>query len=106
MDNIITHILEIDQRAKDKLEDAHQQKENIINSAKAEEERIQSDMQKKVDERLSKVEECEKADSDEKIAELEKEKDLKIKQLDDIFNENRETWVENIVSAVLEQSKS
>ncbi len=101
MENIITSILEIEQNAQTRLEEARQKKDKIISEAEAEKERIISGKLKEVEERIRKISLDEKNKTDEKIAEIEQRKDGEIKRLDSIYEKHHTEWEDDIFNAVI-----
>lgn len=101
MENLINRILEIDENAKKKLEDAYKQKSQIICEAEKQEEKIKEDVFKRVNGRVEKVEEFEKSNADEKLAELEKKTAEEIAALDKAFDENHEKWENDIYRNII-----
>ena len=67
MDSIVNKIIEIDNNARQKLENAFNLKSKIISDAELEEDKIKKDILKRVSGRVAKVEEFEKANAEEKI---------------------------------------
>ena len=99
--NIITSILEIDQKAKDKITQAEQMKNKIIADAKAEEERIINSKVHDADEKLRLIEEEEKKKSQAHLIEIEKKKSEEIEKLNSVYEERHEDWEENIFKAII-----
>ncbi|MCX7658790.1 MAG: hypothetical protein N2Z57_08950 [Oscillospiraceae bacterium] len=101
MDNIINKIIEIDDEACRRVEDAEEKKKQIISQAKIEAAGIKEEHKKRADEKLIKVEECEKSVADEKIAKIENEKQEKIKALQKIFDDNHLAWEQEIFKRIV-----
>ncbi len=103
MANIITSILEIDQKATDKLLEAEKQKNQIIANAKLEEERLINEKVSATDLKIKELEEEEQIKFDQKLVELEKTKEAEIKSLDTSYQANHTLWgndiFENIINA-------
>jgi vacuolar-type H+-ATPase subunit H len=106
MDNIVSHILEIDRRAKEKLEAAQDKKAEILKEAQLEEDKIRGEVLNRADARLDEVEKFEKVSADEKIAQIEAETSSQKKRLDAIFEEKHSLWAEQIFSQILGKPKS
>ncbi len=101
MENIITSILEIEQNAQTRLEEARQKKDMIIAEAEAEKERIISGKLKEAEEKIRKISLDEKNKTDEKLAEIERKRDGEIKRLDSIYEKHHTEWEDDIFNAVI-----
>lgn len=106
MDNIISNILDIDKSARDKISAAEADKNRILAQAKTEEERIINERLKQTDDMMKKIEEDEKAQTDAKIAEIEKNKNDEILRLDRIYSERHENWENKIFSSVISSANA
>lgn len=101
MENIITSILEIEQNAQKRLEEARRKKDKIISEAEAEKERIIGGKIKEAEEKLRKLSLDEKNRTDEKLAEIERSKDEEIKRLDSVYEKRHAQWEDDIFNAVI-----
>ena len=101
MENLINRILEIDEDAKKKLDNAYKKKSDILCDAEKQEDQIKEDVFKKVNGRVEKVEEFEKSNSDEKLAELAKKTEDEIAALDKTYNENHDKWEDEIYRNII-----
>lgn len=101
MENIITSILEIEQNAQTRLEEARQKKDKIIAEAEAEREGIISGKLKEAEETARKISLDEKNKTDEKLAEIERKRNDEIKRLDSIYEKHHTEWEDDIFNAVI-----
>lgn len=101
MDDIITQILDIDKKARDKLARAYEEKKQIIIDAEEEREKIKTELLERADHRLELVEAEEKKNADERLCELEKQTKEKIESLDKSFKDNREQWEKDIFNKII-----
>ena len=101
LDEVINRILEIDHNAAERLELAHKKKQEILNEAKLEEIKIKENCIKRADNRIAKVEEFEKQEADEKINEINLQKQTKISKLDELFNSNQAQWKNEIFHRIV-----
>ncbi|MDE7278687.1 MAG: hypothetical protein K2N26_03050 [Oscillospiraceae bacterium] len=101
MENIITSILEIEQNAQKRLEEARQKKDSIIAAAESEKERIIGEKIKEAEEKIRKISLDEKNKTDEKLAEIERSKNDEIKRLDSIYEKRHTEWENDIFNAVI-----
>lgn len=102
MENIINEILEIDQKAREKLEKAQEQKKTILREAEKAEENIKCDILVRANNRVDKVEEFEKAHCDEKIEAVKKSTDETIALLNKTFDESHNDWENLIYNNIIE----
>lgn len=101
MENIITSILEIEQNAQKRLEEARQKKDEMIAEAEAEKEKIIGEKIKEAEDRIRRIGLDEKRKTDEKLAEIEQRKNDEIKRLDGIYEKNHAEWEKDIFDAVI-----
>ncbi len=101
MENIIASILEIEQNAKERLEEAEKKKNQLIADAKAEHERLIKEKIKEADEKLDKMSMDEKKKADEKLAEIEEKTKKEINRLDKVFEKSRQKWEDEIFNAIV-----
>lgn len=101
IDNIIEQIVEIDKNARNKLDKALEERENILNQAKAEKEEMRKNLNERTNARINKVtEEENKRLGEQKNGALEKRKDL-ISAIDKSFSEKRNVWVNEIFNRMI-----
>ena len=101
MENIINHILEIDEKARKMIVDAQKQKQEILDKAHSSEAVVKKEWLDKAKIRLSNVEESKRAESDEKIFEIEAKKQKRIEKLDKTYNENHMKWEKEIIENII-----
>lgn len=101
MENVIASILEIEQNAKVRLEEAEKKKNQLIADAKAEQEKLIKEKIKEADEKLNKMSLDEKRKADERLAEIEENKKKEIKRLDKVFENCRQKWEDEIFRAIV-----
>ena len=101
MENLINRILEIDEDAKKKLDNAYKKKSDILCAAEKQEDQIKEDVLKRVNGRVEKVEEFEQSNADEKLAELAKKTAEEISALDNTYNENHDKWEDEICRNII-----
>ncbi|MCM1023667.1 MAG: hypothetical protein NC395_06370 [Prevotella sp.] len=101
MENIITRILEIEQDARERIEEANRKRDEMIAEAEAEKERIIDEKVRNAEEKLRKLGLDEKRKTDEKLEEIERIKNDEIKRLDDVYGKNHAEWEKEIFDAVI-----
>lgn len=99
--NIIASILEIEQNAQKRLEEAEKKKNQLIADAKAEEEKIINDKIKEIEDNLKKIELEEQKKTDERLSEIEKQKADEIKRLDEVFKKKHSEWENAIFGSII-----
>lgn len=104
MENIISEILEIDEKAREKLAEADSERNKIIADARAEEARMLEESLKSAEARVAEIEKEEAEKTKLRLIELDAERDAEIKRLDRIFEERKEEWEEKIFQLLLEDS--
>lgn len=101
MENLINRILKIDEDARKRLESAKESKAQTIVSAERQEEEIRTEVLKRADGRLEKVEEFEKQNADEKIAVIDADKQSKISELDKAYRSKHKKWENEIFNNII-----
>lgn len=100
MENVIAGILEIENKAKERLEDAEKMKNKIIADAKAERENMLKSKIKEAEEKLGRMDSEEKKRADDRLMEIEQSQKDEISRLDKVFNEKRGVWEDEIFAAI------
>jgi hypothetical protein len=98
--NIISQIIEIDEDAKTKLDDAQKKYIAIIAAAKQEKELVVSARQKEISEKLEAVEADETEKLKAKTDEINKSRDEELARLDAIYSEKSAGWTDEIVKTI------
>ncbi len=101
MENVINQILDIDEKARAMIAEAEEKKQEILKQAHESEGQIKDEFIEKAKAKAVKVEEAQKIESDEKIAEIEQMKQEKIQLLDKTYNDNQEQWKNEIIKNVI-----
>lgn len=101
MENIIASILEIEQDAKVRLEEAERKKNQLITDAKEEQENLIRSRIREVEEKLGRMDLEEKKKADAKLAEIEENMKKELLRLDKVYDEFREKWEDDIFNAVI-----
>jgi hypothetical protein len=98
--NIISQIIEIDEDAKTKLDEANKKHIAIIAAAKQEKELVVNARQKEIYEKLEVLESEENEKLKAKTDEINKARDEELRRLDTIYNEKKAQWVDEIVKSI------
>lgn len=101
MENVITGILEIEQNANVRLEEAEKKRNQIIADAKAEEEKLIKAKIKEAEDKANKLNLDEKKKLEDKLAEIEQNGIDEIKRYDDIYEEYHTKWEDEIFNAII-----
>lgn len=99
--NVIQSILEIDRKAREKLDEAEKKKQRIIADAREEKERIISGRISAADDELKKLEAENKEKAKEKLSVLEQKSADEIAALEMIYEERHSKWTDEIFEAVI-----
>jgi F0F1-type ATP synthase membrane subunit b/b' len=98
--NIISEIIEIDEDANTKLDEAQKKYIAIIAAAKQEKELVVSAKQKEIYEQLETLEANETEKLKTKTDEINKSRDDELARLDAIYNEKKAGWIDEIVKSI------
>lgn len=101
MENVVGKIMEIDKLANERLENAIEQKTQIIDEASQEAMAIRSKFNDKAHENLSKVDKILNEDFQQELLKLNEQKELEIKRMEDIFNETHASVEESIFKRIV-----
>ncbi len=101
MENIVSSILEIEEKAEAKLEAARNKKKMILASAKLEEERLVNEKLSEIDAEISALENTAKSNYELKLAEFESVKNAEFESLKNSYESKHLKWEEEIFSAIL-----
>lgn len=101
--DIISAILDIDNKARLMMKDAEHECAEIMQKAAQTEETVKTDIEAEVERKLSEYESAEKTGAQERLESVEKEKQAELQKLDRAFEQNRERWEETIFNAVIDQ---
>lgn len=106
MENIIDRILEIDQQACKKLDDANNSKSKIIYDAQQETDVIKKHAFEKISGQIVVFEESEKVKADKKISKIQDDAKNSIEFINKKFNENHQQWEQDIYNKITKNHKS
>lgn len=101
MDKIINQIIAIEDMAQEVIRNAKEEQEKLDDLIKQDIAERKDEIEKKVKEKSETIAEFEKRSADEKIAGLEKKLEVEKKQLEKIYAENKNKWVENIFNNIV-----
>lgn len=102
MDNIIGTILDIDKAASDRLAQAEKDGESLVAAAEAEAAALTDKHIAHADKLLAELEKKEQSAADKIIIALEDEKAKKISAMEKSYEKNKENWINEIVTAIVE----
>jgi hypothetical protein len=98
--NIISQIIEIDEDAKTKLDDAQKKYIAVIAAAKQEKEQVVSKKQQEVNDKLAVVEADETEKLKTKTDEINAARDAELSRLDKIYAEKSAEWIDETVKLI------
>ena len=96
----IQTIIEMDKKAREKVANAKREAEEINSEAEGKKKQMLSDYLEHSKKRLETVEQSYRREADEKISQIDAEKDKKISDFDKMLNENRNSMMNSIFEAV------
>lgn len=96
----IRYIVELDKKARERVAQARRQAEEIDLEAENKKKQMISDYKENAEESLRIMEESYRAESDEKIAQIEADKNKKIENFDKALSDNRERLADQVFEAV------
>ena len=103
MENIINQILEIDEKARQMIANAEKQKREILDKAHDSEVTVKEEWMERAKSRIESVEEVKRAESEEQILEINRQKQEKINKLDKAYNDNHIKWEKEILKNIIGQ---
>jgi vacuolar-type H+-ATPase subunit H len=98
--NIISEIIEIDESAKTKLDDAQKKYIAIIAAAKHEKELVVSAKQNEISEKLAVIEDDEGKKLKDKTDEITASVNAELSRLDKIYDDKNAAWTDDILKAI------
>lgn len=102
MDEIIKEIIEIDKQASAKLEEANRIKDEVLKKQlERENEELRKKMRERAQKHLDEVRRTEQEYANEKCAEIEANKQKAFSALKKVYDENHQTWEDDLYSRVL-----
>lgn len=101
MENIINQILEIDKRAKERLEEAREQSRSILENAAKEREQVHENYLGRISRRLTIVEETEKKHALELMAQIDARRKCVVDGLDAAYAQDHGAWEQEILARLI-----
>ncbi len=101
MDQLITEVLKIDNIAQEKIKSAKNKNKDILKNINKKKQDIITNMKNEANQKLSDFEKCELENFEEQISILEQKYQSDRKTLEQIYNENCNKWVKDIVLSTL-----
>lgn len=101
MDQLITEVLKIDNIAQEKIKSAKNKNRDILKNINKKKQAIIAAMKNEANQKLSNFEKCELENFEQQISILENKYKSDKKTLEQIYKENCDKWVKDIVSDTL-----
>ena len=101
MDNVVNEILEIDRKAREKIEEAYKQKDCILLETGEEEQKIKDEYIRRADNRVCKVEMYEMENANKKIEVIQQKKEATIAALKEQYEVNHSKWENDIFNNII-----
>lgn len=96
----IRYIVELDKKARERVAEARRQAEEIDFEAENKKKQMISEYKENAEESLRIMEEAYRAETDEKITQIEADKNKKIENFDKALSDNRERLADQVFEAV------
>lgn len=106
MDEIIREIINIDQEANRKLEEANRMRDDVLKNQIVEENKeLKKKMRERATMHLTRVRETEQKRADEKIAVIKNRKENELAAMKKVYEANHQAWEDSMVDRVLGRCK-
>lgn len=100
MEEVIEKILEIEEKAREIVSDAENEKSGLEEEIKELSEKLRRDISSRAEEKSNALREYEDGEADRKIEAINAEAQRSMQLLEEKFAQNRDKWVEEIFSSV------
>lgn len=100
MEEIIAKIIEIEERAREIVKDAESSKEGLEDELARETEQLRRNIAERAEKKNETLREYEDGETDKKIEQINAETERIMQSLEAKFDENKETWIEDIFDSV------
>lgn len=100
MEEVIEKILEIEEKAREIISDAENEKSGLEEEIKELSEKLRRDISSRAEEKSNALREYEDGEADRKIEAINSEAQRSMQLLEEKFAQNRDKWVEEIFSSV------
>lgn len=101
MTEIIKRIIEIDKKAVQSVQEAEEKKAQMLADIDRDKETIYEDYHQRAERRISKMKEQSQEESGQQVENLEKRFAAAEKQLEQIYQEKKDTWVQQLYERCL-----
>ena len=101
MEDLIMKIIDIEDRAQEIIRDAKKADMDLDERIKNEANKLHDDIEKKVEEKNITVRHIEEEHADKKIAKINEKLEKNMSDLDKKYEQNKEKWVNDILSDII-----
>ena len=101
MDELIKKIIEIENKAQSVIKEARDDQDKLDENIAKTIADMKADVLSKAEKKCKEIQLIEDSDADNKIAEILKEKDASMAQLDSIYKQKCDEWVNDITAGII-----
>ena len=101
MDELIKKIIEIENKAQSVIKEARDDQDKLDENIAKTIDEIKSDVLSKAEKKCKEIQLIEDSDADNKIAEILKEKEASMAQLNSIYEQKCDEWVNDITAGII-----
>lgn len=99
--DVISAILDIENTAKEMMENAQKQREEILAQARENEQSIKDDISAEVSRALEQFEEQQKQEAEQEMQDIRAQTQVAMNRLDDTFERDHEKWEAQIFGSII-----
>lgn len=101
MEELIGEILNIENRAQEVIRDAREAKKELDERVALDSIKIQNDIEKQAREKNEAIRDMENSETEKRLAQINEQTDKAMSALEEKYSQNKEQWVNKIVSGVI-----
>ncbi len=101
MDELIKRIIEIEDKAQSVIKDAREEQAKLDENISKTIADMRAEVLSRAEKKCKEIQVLEDSDAEIKIAEISKEKDASASQLESIYKENCDKWVDDITAGII-----
>lgn len=101
MENIVNKIIEIDTQADQRLNDAETAGMELVEKSEKEASELKENLRKRAENRIEKIKEFHRLETEDALAKISEESSLKMKALDESFDEIHVSIEDSIFRAIV-----
>lgn len=101
MEELLKKIIEIEKHAQNLVAEGITEKDNMYEATRNEIENIKSNILEMADQKIGELKAKSQRDAEEKLNQINSNKMQKMKMIEDVFNQNRDQWENQIFSRII-----